>query len=244
MVEVVDLNADLGERDNELSVEADIPLMREITSASIACGAHAGNPVVMRATIRLALKHGVSIGAHPSYEDRAGFGREEVALSAGEVEEMVSRQIRLLAALAAQEGARMRHVKPHGALYNRAARDASTADAIVRAIVSVDPSLALMGLARSEIMAAATRAGLRSIPEVFADRRYGADGMLLPRGQSDAVITRPEEAIEQAKRLLRDQPHDVRTICVHGDTPGALGIAHGIRLALEAQGVQVKAPAA
>ena len=244
MVEVVDLNADLGERDNELSVEADIPLMREITSASIACGAHAGNPVVMRATIRLALKHGVSIGAHPSYEDRAGFGREEVALSAGEVEEMVSRQIRLLAALAAQEGARMRHVKPHGALYNRAARDASTADAIVRAIVSVDPSLALMGLARSEIMAAATRAGLRSIPEVFADRRYGADGMLLPRGQPDAVITRPEEAIEQAKRLLRDQPHDVRTICVHGDTPGALGIAHGIRLALEAQGVQVKAPAA
>src|SRR5690348_12736990 len=112
MVEVVDLNADLGERDNELSVEADIPLMREITSASIACGAHAGNPVVMRATIRLALKHGVSIGAHTSYEDRAGFGREEVALSAGEVEEMVSRQIRLLAALAAQEGARMRHVKP------------------------------------------------------------------------------------------------------------------------------------
>lgn len=247
----VDLNADVGESFGIYALGHDSALMSVISSANVACGFHAGDPGVMRATVALAREHGVAVGAHPGYPDLAGFGRRQLHASPREVEDLVVYQIGALAGLAAAQGVRVRHVKAHGALYNMAARDAGLADAIARAVVAVDRTLVLFGLSGSELVAAAKRAGLQAASEVFADRAYLADGGLVPRGTPGAVITDPGTVSERAARMVREGvvmaidgsrlPLDAHTICVHGDTPRAAELARALRAALIAAEIEVKA---
>ena len=243
----VDLNADVG----ELPLGQDPALMRVITSANIACGFHAGDPHLMRATVALAQAHGVAVGAHPGFDDPEHFGRRELRVSPQAVEDLALYQIGALAAIAAALGARLAHVKAHGALYNMAARDASLADALARATAAFDRSLVFVGLARSALLAAGERAGLRTASEVFADRAYQADGSLVSRQQTGAVIHDQAAVVARAVRMVVDGQVEaitgeviaVRadTICVHGDTPGAAAMAAAIRGALELAGVTVTA---
>ena len=247
----VDLNADVGESSGAWSLGQDPALMRSITSASVACGFHAGDPGVMRATVALALEHGVAVGAHPGFPDLAGFGRRELQVSPRDVEDFVVYQIGALAAIAAAQGVRLQHVKPHGALFNMAVRDAALADAIARAVTLIDTSMILFGLPGSELVAAGTRAGLRTACEAFADRAYRSDGTLVPRQEEGAVIHDAAAVEQRVMAMVRDQavraidgtrvPLTVDTICVHGDTPGAAGLAARIRASLEKAGVEVKA---
>ena len=253
----IDLNADVGEwstepvSDQSTVLGQDPALMRVITSANIACGFHAGDPRTMRATLRLAILNGVSIGAHPGLKDREGFGRKETHIEPDELEDVALYQIGALAALAAAEGQRLRHVKAHGAIYNMAAREAVLADALARATAAVDRSLVFFGLAGSELIRAGDRAGLRTASEAFADRAYNADGSLVSRQQSGAVIHDPQAVVQRALRMVTDHEVDsvdgrivkVRadTICVHGDTPDAALLAARIREALESAGVEVRA---
>ena len=247
----VDLNADVGESFGAWSLGQDPALMSSITSASVACGFHAGDPGVMRATVALALEHGVAVGAHPGFPDLAGFGRRELQVSPRDVEDFVVYQIGALAGIAAAQGVRLQHVKPHGALFNMAVRDAALADAIARAVAMIDKSMILFGLPGSELVAAGLRAGLRTACEVFADRAYRPDGTLVPRQEEGAVIHDAGEVEARVIGMVRDQavqavdgtrvPLTVDTICVHGDTPGAAELAARIRSALEKAGVEVKA---
>ena len=232
----VDLNADVGEIPDTAS---DAALMPQLTSASIACGVHAGSQERMRSTVELALLHRVAIGAHPGLADPGGFGRREIDATPGEVETLVVRQVYALAEIAAESGARVRHVKVHGALYNMAARDAALADAVARAVASVDRSLVLFGLAGSERVRAGERAGLRVASEGFADRAYDAEGFLVPRSQPGCVITDPHVVTAQALALVREQKID--SICVHGDTPNAANLASRVRQALIAAGFELRA---
>jgi UPF0271 protein len=242
----VDLNGDLGERDTRAT---DAALMDILTSANVACGFHAGSPTVMRATVAMARDHRVAIGAHPSFDDREGFGRRAITASALEVEALVGYQVGALAGVAAQEGARLSHVKPHGALYNLAARDRALADAIARAVRAIDSTLVLVGLSGSELVRAGQDAGLRTASEVFADRAYLGDGSLAPRDDPGAVMHDPADAAARAVAMVVDGTViavdgtriaiDVETICVHGDTPGAVDIARAVRRALEHAGVTV-----
>ena len=229
----IDLNADVGEECGQ-----DAALMRCITSASVACGAHAGNRSVMRETIRLARECGVAVGAHPGFNDRENFGRREIRLLPEEITDLVMRQIEALADVGSAAGIRLRYVKPHGALYNMAVRDRQVADAIARAIASVDSSLLLVGLPHSEIVAAAECAGLRTVREGFADRAYRPDGTLVPRSEPGAVIYDRAQVLSRIVALARRS--DVDTICVHGDTPGAAQLASEIRAALEAARLLVR----
>ena len=229
----VDLNADVGEECGQ-----DAALMRSITSANVACGLHAGDAATMRETIVLAGRYGVAVGAHPSFADREHFGRRELDLPSGQITELVARQIDALAAIAAKEGVRLQHVKPHGALYNIAGRNRGVADAIARAVVSVDRSLIVLGLPHSELILAGKAAGLITAGEAFADRAYRPDGSLVPRSEPGAVIHDQEEVLTRVASLAA-RP-DVDTICVHGDTPGAAELAARIRAALEAANVEVK----
>jgi len=245
----LDLNADVGESFGEYKLGQDGLLMPSITSASIACGFHAGDPGVMRETISLAQQHGVAVGAHPSFPDLVGFGRREMRATPREVEDFVVYQIGALAAVAAAAGMRLQHVKAHGALYNMAVRDATLADAIARATASVDRSLILFGLPGSELIAAGTRAGLRTAREGFADRAYRPDGTLVRRSDPGAVIEDQESVVKRAISMARDRAVnaidgsrvalEVETICVHGDTPGAAVLASRIRKALIDAGVSV-----
>jgi UPF0271 protein len=247
----VDLNADVGESFGAWTLGQDPALFPHITSANVACGFHAGDPGVMRATVALAREHGVAVGAHPGFRDLAGFGRREIRVPPREVEDLVAYQIGALAGIAAAQGVRLQHVKVHGALYNMAAADAALADAIARATAAVDPSLVFLGLPGSQLLAAGERAGLRTAAEVFADRAYRADGSLLPRTESGAVIHDEDAVIERVLAMVRDRavsavdgtrvPLRVDTICVHGDTPGAARLAARIRAALEKAGVRVAA---
>lgn len=240
----IDLNADVGE-----GAGSDRALMSYITSASIACGGHAGDSETMRATVALAVAHGVAIGAHPSFPDRDGFGRRAMDLTAREVEDVVIDQIYALAAAADPEGERLQHVKPHGALYNMAADDPVLAEAIVRAVVSVDRALILFGLSGSELVRAGERAGLRTAAEVFADRAYEPTGGLVDRSRPGALIDDADVVVERALRMVRQQQVvavdgsvvrlRVDTICVHGDTPRAAQLAARIRRALQDAGVNV-----
>ena len=245
----IDFNCDLGEGCGD-----DAAIMPSISSASIACGGHAGDAATMRATVALCLRHGVAIGAHPAFEDRANFGRRETALAAREIETLVTRQIDALAQVCAETGARLHHVKPHGALYNLAARDRDVAQAIARAVRRFDPSLFLYGLSGSEATAAAEAAGLRVAHEVFAERRYEADGRLTPRSRPDAVIEGIDDALQQVRAMLREGVVETRTgervpiradtLCLHGDRADAPAFAHALRRALEAEGIEVAAPGA
>ena len=243
----IDLNCDVGE-----GAGHDAALMPFVSSANIACGGHAGDDDTMRATVALARRHGVAIGAHPSFEDRAQFGRREHALPPQRIADLVTRQIGTLAEACAAQGARLRHVKPHGALYNLSARDVAVAEAIAAAVHAFDPDLLLYGLAQSAATAAAQAAGLRAMHEVFAERRYEADATLTPRSRTDAVIERLDDALAQVRTLVRDGAVHARTgerialradtVCLHGDRADAARFAQALRKALEADGIRVLAP--
>ena len=246
----IDLNADVGESFGAYTIGNDGPLMRSITSASVAAGFHAGDPSVLRRTIRLAKSHGVAVGAHPGFPDLVGFGRREMQVTPADAGDLVLYQIAAVAGVAAAEGVKLQHVKPHGALFNMAARDATLAAAIAQAVASFDPSLILFGLAGSEILTAGLAAGLRVASEVFADRAYEADGSLRSRIKPDAVIHDAAVVIARAVRMVKERtveaidgtpvPREADTICVHGDTPGADLLAAQLRAGLEAAGVVVQ----
>jgi UPF0271 protein len=247
----IDLNADVGESFGAYTIGHDAILLPHITSANVACGFHAGDPGVMRATVALAKQNRVAIGAHPGFPDLVGFGRRELHATPREVEDLVVYQIGALAAVAAAQGERLQHVKPHGALFNMAARDGALADAIARATAAVDRSLVLFGLAGSELVASGARAGLRTASEVFADRAYAPDGTLVSRRVPGAVLHDADVVVERIVRMVRERAVEavdgskVRleadTICVHGDTPGAADLAARIRQALTRAGIDVKA---
>lgn len=245
----VDLNADAGESFGAWSLGEDEALVPWLTSINVACGFHAGDPSVIRRTLRLAAAHDVAVGAHPGYPDLAGFGRRELAMSPREVEDAVLYQVAALAGMAGAEGVRLVHVKPHGALYNRAARDAEAAAAIARAVAAIDPALVLVNLAGSRLLDAGRAAGLRVAAEAFADRAYEADGSLRSRSLPGALVADPALVVERTIRLIVDgaiAAHDgtplrfrADTICVHGDTPGAAGLARRLRGALADRGIVV-----
>jgi 5-oxoprolinase (ATP-hydrolysing) subunit A len=236
----IDLNCDLGEEAGH-----DAELMPLITSANIACGAHAGSLATMRATVALAQKHAVSIGAHPGFADREHFGRRELSLGPTEIRQLVTEQIARLA-----EFAPIRHVKPHGALYNLAARDRTTAEAVVGAIVAFDPRVALFAPPASELAKAGSRAKLRVAQEVFADRTYQRDGTLTPRNQSGAIITDASAAVAQVLQLVQTGRVPVQgggeiemradTICVHGDGPAPVAFATRLAQALRDAGIRLR----
>jgi 5-oxoprolinase (ATP-hydrolysing) subunit A len=231
---IIDVNCDMGE-----GMGNDTELMPYITSASIACGYHAGDEETMRATVLLAQKYGVAIGAHPSFPDRENFGRTEIDSSPEEVYTMVVQQVKLLEGVAAGFGARLHHVKPHGALYNMAARDQHLATAIARAVRDCGKDLVLYGLSGSFLISEGRAAGLKTWSEVFADRTYQDDGSLTPRRESGALITDVEQALRLVEQMVREgvvtSVHGLRvpivadTVCIHGDGPNAVAIAKAIR---------------
>lgn len=243
----VDLNADLGEGSGH-----DAELFELISSANIATGFHAGDSDTMHAAISAAKKHEVAVGAHPSFFDRENFGRKELTISNEEVFDAVAYQLGIFQALACALDVRPNHVKPHGALYNMAVRDAKLADAIARAIESVDPKLILFAPDKSELACAGEAHGLQIAREIFADRNYLNDGWLVPRTRPDALLHGPQEAAQRVLRMLREgkvrsvEGRDVavrgETICVHGDTPGAVEFARELRTQLENEGVKISAP--
>ena len=246
----IDLNCDCGEGFGAWQLGDDAALLRHVSSANIACGAHAGDPEIMRRTLRLCRELGVAAGAHPGYPDLHGFGRRALPMSPAEVENSVLAQLGALAALARAEGVALRHVKPHGALYNVAAVTPAIAEAITRAVAAFSRELLLVGLAGSQLVAAGEAAGLRVAREAFADRGYAADGTLLPRGTPGALIVEPAENLVQALRIVIEGhvlgpggervPVVADTLCVHGDTPGATRRAEALRHRLEAAGVLVR----
>jgi UPF0271 protein len=227
----------------------DAQLLPYVTSANVACGMHAGDPVTMDQTVELALSRGVRVGAHPGYPDRANFGRVVMEMSADEVENLVVYQVAALAGFVRSRGGRLTHVKPHGALYHSGAEFPDVARAIAEGVRRIDPGLVLVGAARSMLIGAGREAGLPVAEEAFADRRYRADGTLVPRGRPGAVITDPDEAADQAVGLARDglvvaedsSRIAVRadTICLHGDTPGAAEIARRIHERFRTAGVRI-----
>jgi len=247
----IDLNSDLGESFGRWTLGHDAELMASITSCNIACGYHAGDPEIMRRTVRLAREHGVAIGAHPGLPDLVGFGRRAMSVTAAEVENLVLYQVGALAAIARAEGTRLQHVKPHGALYNMAIKDRGLADGIARAVASFDPSLLLFGLPGTELLRAGDAAGLPLAAEGFADRNYEADGSLTPRTEPDAVIHDAAAVVTRAVQMAREGvvisregeevPMRVATICTHGDTPGSHTLARRIRDGLERAGIKVRA---
>jgi UPF0271 protein len=248
----IDLNSDLGESFGPWPMGCDTELMPLITSANIACGFHAGDPGTMRATVALARTHGVAIGAHPGFPDLVGFGRRDLKASPREIEDFVLYQAGALAGVAAAQGARLQHVKAHGALYTMACRDGAMADALARAVAALDRSLLLFGLPGSELLRAGRAAGLRVAAEGFADRAYEADGSLVSRSKPGSVIRDAASVAARAVRMAREREVvavdgsvirvEVDTICLHGDTPGAVELARAVRAALEAAGVTVQAP--
>jgi UPF0271 protein len=243
----VDINADLGE-----GAGHDAELFELISSANIATGFHVGDSDTMHAAVCAAKEHGVAVGAHPSFFDRENFGRKELKVSNEEVFDAVAYQLGIFQAIAFGVGMRPNHVKPHGALYNMAVRDNKLADAIGRAIASVDPKLILFAPDNSELARASEAYGLQIAREIFGDRNYLNDGWLVPRTRPDALLRDPKEAAQRVLRMLREgkvrsvegRDVDVRgeTICVHGDTPGAVEFARELRTQLEHEGVRISAP--
>jgi UPF0271 protein len=239
----VDLNADVGEGMD------DAQLLPYVTSANVACGVHAGDPVTMDQTVEMALMRGVRVGAHPGYPDRQNFGRVLVEMSADEIENLVVYQVAALEGFVRSRGGRMTHVKPHGALYHSGAEFPDVARAIAEGVRRVGTDLVLVGAAGSMLIGAGQEAGLPVAKEAFADRRYRADGTLVPRGRPGAVIVDPEEAAEQAVGLARDgivvaddsSRLSIRadTICLHGDTPGAVEIARKIHERFRTAGIRI-----
>lgn len=250
MTRSIDLNADLGEGFGHWRLGDDTALLDLVTSANVACGFHAGDPQVMLATVRAAAARGVTLGAHPGYRDLAGFGRRDLHATPEEVHADVLYQVGALQACARAAGTMVRYVKPHGALYNRAARDDAAAAAIATAVRAADPDLVLLGLGGSRLLSAAREAGLRVAAEAFVDRAYQPDGTLVPRGGSGAVLTDPEACAERAVRLALEgtvvaSDGSVLTIradslCVHGDGATAVPMLRAVRAALQARGVALR----
>jgi UPF0271 protein len=247
----IDLNADVGEAFGAYTIGHDAGLMKSITSANVAAGFHAGDPSVLRNTIRLAKAHGVAVGAHPGFPDLVGFGRRELNVTPREAEDLVIYQIAAVAGVAGAEGVRLQHVKPHGALFNMAVRNAELAAAIARAVAAIDASLILFGLPGSELLEAGRAAGLRVAAEAFADRAYEADGSLASRRKpgsvihdAGAVVSRTIQMVKHGTVAALDGTIvklQADTICVHSDTPGADELAAKLRAGLEAAGVTVRA---
>lgn len=243
---MIDLNADVGE-----GCASDAELLTLVTSANIACGYHAGDAQTMLACVRQALKNGVAVGAHPSFPDRENFGRTAMQLPPSTVYAQTLYQVGALAAIVRSEGGTLRHVKPHGMLYNQAAKDASLADAIAQAVFAVDPALILVGLAGSELTRAGERRGLATRQEVFADRGYLADGQLVPRSLPGALIDDEELALAQTLEMVQNgrvqsvegqwTPVMAQTICLHGDGEHALAFARRLRSAFDALKITVSA---
>jgi UPF0271 protein len=237
-------------------MQTDAALFPFISSANIACGAHAGDTPTMRQTVELAITHGVAIGAHPSYPDRQQFGRVDIlgaSLSVSALEDSLFAQLQLLDEVCRGLGVHMRHVKPHGALYNRAARDPEVSLLIARVVAAFDPALLLYGLSGSCMAPAATQTRLKFISEVFADRTYQPDGSLTPRTQPGALIEDAPTAVAQALKMVRDErvtaiggaaiPLHTQTICLHGDGAHAVEFAQLIHTALTTAGIRITAPA-
>ena len=238
----VDLNADMGEAQGD-----DAALVGLVTSANVACGFHAGDPMIMRATVDAAVRAGVAVGAHPGYPDPRGFGRRDLAATPAEITADVLYQIGALQAVCRAAGTRVRYVKAHGALYNRAAKDAPAAKAIAEAVRLADPSLVLLCLAGSLMIECARTVGVTAAEEAFADRAYAPDGSLVSRSVAGAVLTDPEVVAQRAVRMVTEGTVEalgggvvqVRadSLCVHGDTPGALDLVRAVRRALTAHGL-------
>jgi UPF0271 protein len=248
-VVAIDVNSDLGESFGVWRLGDDEAMLDVVTSANVACGFHAGDPSVLRATCSMAVARSVAIGAQVSYPDLVGFGRRHLDMAPDELRDAVLYQLGALDAFAQVAGSEIAYVKPHGALYHVAATHPAAAQAIVAAAAEYDPSLAVLGLPGSELLAAADAAGLEAVPEAFADRAYRADGGLVPRREAGSVLTDPDDVAARAVRLASDNEViaadgsvvsvRARSICVHGDTPGAVDIARAVRAALDDAGIGV-----
>jgi 5-oxoprolinase (ATP-hydrolysing) subunit A len=246
----LDLNADVGESFGAWTLGDDAAMLDVVTSANVACGFHAGDPLTLRTTCRYAAERGVVIGAQVGYRDLAGFGRRFIDVAPEELAADVIYQLGALMALAAVAGTRVAYVKAHGALYNTVVHHQGQARALVEAVVAVDPSLPLLGLPGSLVLELATAAGLRGVTEAFADRAYLPDGRLVPRTEPDAVLHDPGEVAARVVRLVReglvtavdgtDVPVHAESVCIHGDTPGAVVMARSVRAALEDADVQLR----
>lgn len=242
----LDLNADVGEECGD-----DAALIPLLTSANVACGAHAGDAVVMRRTVDRCLAHGVHVGAHVSYPDRENFGRRDLALPSGQITASVSEQLHALSEIVRAAGTRFTYVKAHGALYNRMADDGATADAVIAAVRAFDPGLVLLTLPGCAAMQRAGEYGIAVVGEAFADRTYRDDGRLQPRSETGAVLTDADAVAARALVWVRDglMPSasgkllkiDARSLCVHGDTPGSVSLAKALRAALLGAGIELRA---
>jgi 5-oxoprolinase (ATP-hydrolysing) subunit A len=249
----VDLNSDLGEGFGAYRCGDDEAMLSIVTSANVACGFHAGDPEIMARIFRIARERGVAIGAHPGFPDLWGFGRRRIPFTAGEIERLVAYQIGAAQALAAYAGHRITYVKTHGALGNIAEAERDVAEAVVRAMRAVDPSLALLAGALSEPLKAAAAAGVAAISEIFADRGYTPEGRLIPRGKPGAMIEDPAAAADRVLAMVESGAiitaegerlkTPIHSICVHGDSPHAVEAARQVRHRLEAAGVTVAAVA-
>lgn len=247
----VDLNSDLGESFGAYTIGQDEKVLPFVTSANIACGFHAGDPLVMQKTIALAVKNHVAVGAHPGLPDLVGFGRRKMDITPQEAYAMVLYQVGALQAFARAAGISLQHVKPHGALYNMAAVNRLLAEAIASAVHDISPHLTLVGLAGSELIRAGESAGIPVVNEVFADRTYQPDGTLTPRSRSNAVIRDKEQAVSQVLDMILkgkvaavngiEVPVQADTVCVHGDTPSALLFTETLKIKLQEAGVAVQA---
>jgi len=247
----LDLNSDLGEGYGHWALGDDAALLEVVTSANVACGFHAGDPATIDRTVRTAVEHGVAIGAQVSYPDLVGFGRREIDVAPDDLTADVLYQIGALEAFAKAAGSRVRYVKPHGALYNRIARDPVQAAAVVEAIRRYDPTLPLLSLPGSAVMQAAADAGIAAVGEGFADRAYTGEGRLVSRRERGAVLHDPERVAARAVVMATEGrvetvdggevTVEVRSLCVHGDTPGAVDLAKAVRSALDDAGVTLEA---
>ncbi|AZV92374.1 LamB/YcsF family protein [Kerstersia gyiorum] len=245
----INLNADIGESYGKYTIGADPELMRLIGSANVACGMHAGDPSIMMRTVRLAQENGVSVGAHPGFNDLWGFGRRQIRMNPQDLEYLITYQIGALQALARAQNVRVTHVKPHGALNNMAHDIEDYAMAIGRGIKAADPDLIYVANAGSQMTRAAARLGLRVAHESYVDRRYDDNGKMLSRELDNSVIKDPEEAVAHVMRILEERaifstsgkriPCEVHTFCIHGDEPTAVPVARAVRQALEAADIRV-----
>ena len=246
----IDLNSDVGESFGNWTFGDDAAIFESVSSANVACGFHAGDPLGIRATCEAAARAGVTVGAHPGYRDLAGFGRRFLDMSADELTADVIYQIGALQAVARAAGTAVSYVKPHGALYNTIVRHEQQAGAVVAAVLAVDPALPLMVLPNSEIQRQAEAAGLRTVAEAFADRAYNPDGTLVSRRERGAVLHEVDDVVEHVLRIANDGvvratdgslvPVSAESICLHGDTPGAVAMARAVRSALNDAGISVR----
>jgi UPF0271 protein len=246
----IDINCDMGESFGAYKLGNDKEIIKYISSANIACGFHAGDPSIMRKTVKMALDNNVAIGSHPGFQDLSGFGRRNINISPEEVYDLMVYQIGALYGFVKAEGGKMNHVKPHGALYNMAAKDRVLSEAIAKAIYDVDSELILFGLSGSEIIKAGQFVGIKTASEVFADRTYQKDGSLTPRSNPKALISSDNDAIKQVIKMITEgkvtslQGEEIsieaHTVCIHGDGDKALIFAKEINETLTMAGVQVK----